>query len=202
MFFFSFSLVEGSELGLGEDRALLLQLQQLPLLFKDFASLLKHHLKALLALGGILLEALDGELLNTVLDLLPATAQGGNLGALSEGGSGVGGKGRGAGGGGSVCARLAHIDEVGHGHVHGAQGQCLGGRVDVGRLVDHGCVLAAEDRRHPLGRCLAAGDEALGAKNARAGVNAPAQRVDGDDVGRLLVPGPVLLPVVCRHLLP
>ena len=76
-------------LGLAKDPAVLLSLLQrenLSLLLEYLARALKHHLEALLALGSVLLEALNSELLNAVLDLLPATAQRGNLGALGEGG--------------------------------------------------------------------------------------------------------------------
>lgn len=52
----------------------LLELKNLPLLLEDLARPLKDHLEALLTLCSVLLEALDGKLLDAVLDLLPATA--------------------------------------------------------------------------------------------------------------------------------
>jgi len=76
-------------LGLAKDPTVLLRLLQrenLSLFLEYLARALKHHLEALLALGSVLLEALNSELLNAVLDLLPATAQRGNFGALREGG--------------------------------------------------------------------------------------------------------------------
>jgi len=76
-------------LGLAKNPAVLLRLLQrenLSLLLKHLARALEHHLEALLALSSILLEALNGELLNAVLDFLPATAQRGNLGALGKSG--------------------------------------------------------------------------------------------------------------------
>ena len=76
-------------LDLAKDPAVLLRLlqrQDFSLLLEHLARALKHHLEALLALSSVLLEALNSELLDAVLDLLPATAQRGDLGALGEGG--------------------------------------------------------------------------------------------------------------------
>jgi len=148
----------GSHLGLSQDWTLLLQLQQLSLLLEDLSRLLQHHLEALFSLGGVLLEPLNRKLFNTVLDLLPASAEGGYLCSLCEGCTGCGSRGRGSG---LVYARLANVDEVGHGHVHGAEGELLGDGVDVGRLVDHGQILGAQDRGDPFRGALAACDEAF-----------------------------------------
>lgn len=69
-------------LGLAQDRALLLQPQDLALLLEDLSRLLEDHLKTLLALGGVLLEALDSELLDAVPNLLPASAKRRDLSSL------------------------------------------------------------------------------------------------------------------------
>lgn len=71
-------------LNLLQDLTLLLQLQDVPLLLVDLSGPLEDHLEALLTACGILLEALYGELLNAVLNLLPTTTQSGDLGALSK----------------------------------------------------------------------------------------------------------------------
>jgi len=63
-----------------------------------------------------------------------------------------------------VYAGLAHVEEVGPCHVHGAEGELLGDGVDVGGLIDHGGVLAAEYSLYPFGRGLLACDETFGAE--------------------------------------
>lgn len=140
-------MANGLQLGLLQDLGLLLQPQQLALVGEDLTSALQYHLEALASAHGVLLEALDGELLNAVLDLLPAATQGRDLGALGEGRLRVGRRCRRV-----VDASLADVDQVGPGQVHRAQrdGAVLG--VDVRRLVDVRCVLAAEYRVDPLGR--------------------------------------------------
>ena len=60
-----------------------------------------------------------------------------------------------------VYAGFAHVEEVGPCHVHGAEGELLGDGVDVGGLVDHGRVLAAENGLYPFGCGLLACDEAF-----------------------------------------
>jgi hypothetical protein len=79
-----------SHLRLPQDLALLLQAQDLALLLEHLSRLLQDHLKALFAPGCVLLESLDCELLDAVLDLLPASAQGRDLCSLREGGLGSG----------------------------------------------------------------------------------------------------------------
>lgn len=90
-------------------------------------------------------------------------------------------------------------------------------------------LLAAEEGREPFGRGLLAGDEALGAEldvamgsardsskkilrrgrarlakthNACGRVDMARKGVDGDDMGRLLVPGTIFAPVVDGDLFP
>lgn len=165
------------------------------LLGKDDAAHLQDPLKALAALGGILLEAGDQGVLDGVLDALPAAAEGGNVGRLDKLGLVVAE--------GLVDDLLLDVDEVAPGQVLADHGDGLGGGVDVARLVDEALVhLAADDALHPLGGRLAAGDEALGAEDARVGVDGARDGVDGDDVLRLVVPGAVLLPVGGRDLVP
>ena len=77
-------------LHLAQDLAVLLQLEQLSLFLEDLSCPLKHHLEALLAFGRVLLEALDSELLDAFLDLLPAAAERRNLCSLGEGCAGCG----------------------------------------------------------------------------------------------------------------
>jgi hypothetical protein len=72
--------------GLLQDLGLLLQLYHLALVGKHFSGALQDHLESLLTPEGILLEALNGELLDAVLDLLPSTDDGCDLGALMEDG--------------------------------------------------------------------------------------------------------------------
>lgn len=107
------------------------------------------------------MEAFDSKLLDAVPDLLPASAKGSDLGSLREGGARSGGGGRGRW---LVCAGFADAEQVGPGHVHGAEGELLGDGVDVGCLVDHGGVLAAKDGVDPLGGALPASDETLRSK--------------------------------------
>lgn len=63
-----------------------------------------------------------------------------------------------------VDAGLAHVDEVGHCYVHGAQCELLGDRVNIGGFVDHRLVFGAEDGADPFWCRLLAGDEAFGAE--------------------------------------
>jgi hypothetical protein len=158
----------------------------LALLGKDDAAHLKDALKALAALDGVLLEAVDEGVLNAVLDALPAAAESSDAGALGE--LGVVGR------GGAVGDLLLNADEVAEGEVLADHGEGLGARVDIAGLVDLRLIhLGREDGLEPLGRALLAGDEALGAEDAGGRVDGPRKRVDGDDMLRLVVPGAVLL---------
>jgi hypothetical protein len=80
--------VESLYLGFPQDGAVLLELQQLALLLEDLSRLLEHHLEALLTPRCVLLESLDGELLDAVLDLLPASAKRRDFCSLHECGAG------------------------------------------------------------------------------------------------------------------
>jgi hypothetical protein len=53
------------------------------------------------------------------------------------------------------------LEEVGPCDVHRAHGELLSNGVDVGCLVDHGCVDAAEDGSDPFRCGLLACDESL-----------------------------------------
>lgn len=64
--------------------AVLLQSQNIPLLLEDLPGALKDHLEAFLAGLRVLLEAVDSELLNAVLDLLPPSTESCDFGALCE----------------------------------------------------------------------------------------------------------------------
>lgn len=57
-----------------------------PLLREDFAGDSEHPLEALAALGRVLAEPVNSDLLDAVLDLLPATAHGDDFGRLVEDG--------------------------------------------------------------------------------------------------------------------
>lgn len=113
----------------------------LALVCKDFAAHLQNSLEALSSTDGILPEAFDGEVLDAVLDLLPATAEGNDLGILVEDGAGVGCRGR-----GSVNDGLANGKQIGPGHVDAAHGDLFLLGVNIGRLVDMRGFLAAEER--------------------------------------------------------
>lgn len=76
------SATGSSHLGLPQNLALLLQPQNFALLLENLARLLEDHLEALLALGGVLLEALDSKLFDAVPDFLPASAERCDLGSL------------------------------------------------------------------------------------------------------------------------
>jgi hypothetical protein len=73
-----------SHLRLPQDLALLLQAQDLALLLEHLSRLLEDHLEALFASCCVLLEPLDCELLDAVLNLLPASTQGRDLCSLRE----------------------------------------------------------------------------------------------------------------------
>lgn len=113
----------------------------LPLQRKHLPAHLQHGLEALPSANGVLPEALDGDLLDRVLDLLPAAAQRDDLGRLVELRAGIRRRGR-----GPVDDGLAHREQVRPGHVCAAHGDFLGLGVHVGRLVDVGGFLAAEER--------------------------------------------------------
>jgi hypothetical protein len=126
---------------------------------KHLSAHLENRLKTLAALDGVLLEALDSVFLNTVLDLLPTTAEGSDLSGLLEDCA----RGR-ASGRGTVYDGFADGEEIVKGHVHAAHSDLLGGRVDIRCLVDLRDLLATEERTKPLRRGLFAGDETFGAE--------------------------------------
>lgn len=142
---------QGHRLYLGE-----LHLPHLPFLSKGPPAHLQDHLEALATPGGVLLEALDGELLDAILDLLPTTTHRDNFGVLLEGGLVVGG-----GGARLVDDRLANRQQVGPSHVYASHGDLLLLRVDIGGFVDVRHLLTAEERGEPFRGGLLASDEAL-----------------------------------------
>ena len=141
---------------LPQDPAALLQREDLALLLEHLTCALENHLETLLAGLRILLETIDGELLDAVLDLLPSSAEGCDLGALCE----VGLVGR-RGGVRCVDAGLADLEQIGPCDVHRGHGELLGNGINVGCLVDHGCVDTAEDSGYPFRRGLLTCDEAF-----------------------------------------
>lgn len=186
-----------SDLCFSQDAAVLLQGQDLSLFLEDLSRTLKHHLKTLFTSLRVLLKAINSELLDAVLDLLPSSAERCDLGALGE-----------------IClvrrrcrlwciyAGFADLKQVGPSDVHGTHGELLSDGVDVGRFVDHGGVNTAKNSRHPFRRGLLACDESLCTQNASTGINGSTQSIDSNDMRRLLVPRPILLPIACRDLLP
>lgn len=126
---------------------------------EDLSAHLEHGLEAFATLDGVLLEALDGELLNTVLDPLPAAAEGGDLGGLLEDCARVG-----AGGRGAVYDGFADGEEIVEGHVHAAHGNLLGRGVDVGGFVDLRDFGARKEGAEPLRGGLLASDETFSAE--------------------------------------
>lgn len=172
----------------------LLFLQQ-PLLGKDNSAHLQYTLKALSALDGVLLEAGDHDILNAILDFLPAAAKSSYPGALQELRLVIGKR--------SVDDLLLHADEVAPCQVLADHGHGLVLGVDIAGL-EHEALIrgGAEDPLDPLGRGLFAGDEAFGPQNASGGVDLPRQRVDGNNMFRFVVPWPVLLPVGGGNLFP
>lgn len=132
---------------LPQNPAALLQSEDLALLLEHLACALEDHLEAFLAGLRVLLEAVDGELLDAVLDLLPSSAEGCDLGALCEVGL-IGW----CGGVWCVDTGLADLEQVCPCNVHRCHGELLGDGINVGCLVDHGRVDTTEDGGYPL-RC-------------------------------------------------
>jgi len=144
---------------LPQDLRIALQPQQVPLLLENLPTHLQHHLEPLLPLQCILLKPVHGELFDAIPDLLPPAAERRNLRALHHERLVVRRRRRGL-----VDAGFAYVDEIRHGHVHAAEGDFLGGRVDVGGFVDEGGVRGAEERVDPFGGGLSAGYEAFGSE--------------------------------------
>lgn len=126
----------------------------LALLAKHPSAHFKDGLESLLAPLGVLAEALHARLLDLVLNLLPSTAERGDLGLLVET------RRRGWRGrrrtvdNGFLHAQNIRPREVGRAHRDG-----LGVGVDVGDLIDVGSGVAAEERENPLRYGLVACDE-------------------------------------------
>lgn len=164
---------------------------------EDLSAHLEHSLKALTAFDSVLLEALNGEVLDAVLDLLPTTAEGSDLSRLLEDcARGRTGRRR------TVNDGFADGEEIVESHVRAAHRDLLGDRVDVRGFVDLRDILATEERAEPFWCGLLAGDETFGTKNTGGRVYVTRNSVDGKNVGALIVPRAVLAPVCSRHLLP
>ena len=118
-----------------------MHLPKLSLLGEGPPAHLQDHLEALATPSGVLLEALNSKLLDTVLDLLPTTAERNDLSILLEGCFGVG-----CGCGGLVDNGLAHRQQIGPSHVDAGHGDLLALGINVRRLVDMRHLLAAEER--------------------------------------------------------
>ena len=155
----------------------------------------QHRLKPFLALSSVLPEPLDEGVLDAVLDALPATSQGGDLGLLVELGL-VGIERR-------VDDGLLDVEQVAEGDVGGDHGDCLGLGVDVGGLKHLRLIYAAAQHAlEPFRSGLTAGDETLSTQDAGGRVDVAADGVDGDNMRRLLVPWAVLPPVAGGDLFP
>lgn len=129
---------------------------ELALFTEDATAHFEDGFETFTATLGILAEALHACLLDLVLDLLPATAERGDLGFLQELRRRVG------------CVRrwlvydgLADVEDVGPGQVGRAHGDLLGLGVDVGDLVDVRDGVAAKERRDPRRDGLVASDQAF-----------------------------------------
>jgi hypothetical protein len=131
-----------------------------PLLGKNFPRNGEHPLEALATLSRVLAEPVNSNLLDAVLDLLPATTHRNHFGRLVEDclARGVGG---------CVADGLLHGEELAPGQVLGAHCDGLFARVDVGDFVDEAGFVGAEEGFEPGGQSLFACDEALGAKLGR-----------------------------------
>lgn len=128
-----------------------------PLLGEDLARNRQDSLEAFSSFGCVLAEPVDCDLLDAVLDLLPATAHGDDLSSLVEHGlSGAVD--------GSVSDSLLHREQFAPGQVLRAHGDGLLARVDVRDFVDQAGIVGAEERLEPCWQSLLAGDEALSAK--------------------------------------
>lgn len=143
-------------LDLLENPGLLLQLQHLPLLCKHLTAHLQNHLKSFSSFNGVLLEPLNGELLDRVLYFLPASTKSGDLSMLVHVGLGCRGESRWL-----IDDRFANRKQVRHGHIHGAHGDLLCFGVDIGCLIYKGCVLASKELGDPFRCRLPTGDETL-----------------------------------------
>lgn len=134
---------------------LLLGLDLLLLLAEDPPTHLQDGFEALFALAGVLREPSHGGLLDGVLHLLPATAQGRDLRVLY--------KFRLRGGEGLVDDGLLHTEDVRPGHVRRGHSDLLRYRIDIGGLEDVRGLSASHERTQPFRRALLAGDEAFSA---------------------------------------
>ena len=114
---------------------------------KHLSAHLENRLKALAALDGVLLKALDSVFLDAVLNLLPTATEGSDLSGLLEDCARSRTRGR-----GTVYDGFADGEEIVEGHVHAAHGDLLSGRVDVGCLVDLRDILATEEGAKPFRR--------------------------------------------------
>jgi len=157
-----------------------------------------HHqdaLKALTALDSVLAEAGNHCVLDAVLDSLPATAQGSDVGVLDELSLMVAER--------LVDYLLLNIDEVAPCQVLADHGDGLVDGVDVAGFVHEALISSAtDDCLDPVGDGLLACDQTFGSEDTCRGVDFAGECVDSDDMLRLVVPGAVLCPVGRGHLVP
>ncbi|KAI6748728.1 hypothetical protein HG531_007675 [Fusarium graminearum] len=166
-----------------------------PLLGESLAAHHQDALKALTALDGVLTEVRNHCVLDAVLDSLPATAQGSDVGILDELGLVVAER--------LVNNLLLDVDEVAPCQVLADHGNGLVDGVNVAGFVHEALVSgAADDGLDPVGDALLACDETLGSEDTCRGVDFAGECVDSDDMLRLVVPGAVLCPVGRGHLVP
>ena len=140
----------------------------LPLLSPNPPTHLQHTLEALPARARILPEPLHARLLDLGLHLLPAAAEGRDLGFLLEmrlfsffirrAGIGAGAA------VGLIRDGFAHVEDVGPGEVGGGHGDGFAGRVDVRGFEHAGDGGSREEGEDPGGCGLLAGYEAFGAE--------------------------------------
>lgn len=148
--------------GTGNDKTDCLSRHQrllLLLLAKHPSTHLQHHLKAFPTILRILSETLHTRFFHLRLDLLPPTAQCGDLRSLMEIGL-VGVRGC----RGSVDDGFAHVEHIRPGEVAAVHGDLLIRWVDVGNFVDVGGIAAAEEGDYPGWSVLFTGDETFGAE--------------------------------------
>lgn len=128
----------------------------LPFLGEDAPAHGQHGLESFLALSRVLTEPLDESVLDAVLDALPATSQGSDLGLLVKLGLVLAERG--------VDDGLLDVEQVTEGDVGRDHGDGLGLGVDVGGLKHLRLVHAtAHHALEPFRSSLTAGDQTLGA---------------------------------------
>lgn len=185
-----------TEAKIPSSRYLLCQLQ-FSLFTKHYPAHLQHGLKSFASSLGVFSKSFHARILNLCPDLLPATTEGGNLCVLAE-----------------VClAQWIYFgwlidngflagNHVGPGHVVGAHGDFLGGRIDVGNFIDVTCGATAEKRDYPGWGALVTRYQSFGAEDTRGWVDVAGEGVNGDNMSCFVVPRTVFPPVGSRYFVP